>query len=355
MRILITGCCGFVGAWLARQFKEGWENVELIGLDNFIRPGTEINRGKLAGLGVDVRHGDARVAGDMMNLPAADWVIEAAANPSVLAGVDGKSDSRQVLDHNLLSTINTLEYCKKHGAGFALLSSSRVYSIAALSGLRVEAAGKRYEVKPPGEWPAGLSSEGIAEEFSTEAPVSLYGASKLASEILALEYGAAFDFPVWVNRCGVLAGAGQFGTAEQGIFSYWLHAHRARRPLRYIGFDGMGRQLRDAFHPRDLARLLMKQMREGRGGGRRLYTAGGGRGNALSLAELSDWCDTRFGAHAVASDQRPRRYDLPWVVMDSAKARNDFHWEAELGMEELLEEIALHAEANPRWLELCQA
>ena len=67
-----------------------------------------------------------------------------------------------------------------------------------------------------------------------------------------MEYAAGFQVPVWINRCGVLAGAGQFGTAEQGIFSYWLHAHSARRPLRYLGFGGHGYQVRDALHPRDL-------------------------------------------------------------------------------------------------------
>ena len=103
-------------------------------------------------------------------------------------------------------------------------------------------------------------------EFSTAAPVSLYGSTKLASEVVALEYGAAFDFPVWINRCGVLAGAGQFGTPEQGIFAYWVNAHLRRRPLRYIGFDGTGYQVRDAFHPRDLAALLVAQMRTARVG-----------------------------------------------------------------------------------------
>jgi len=67
------------------------------------------------------------------------------------------------------------------------------------------------------------------------APISLYGNTKLACEIVALEYGAAYDFPVWVNRCGVLAGTGQFGTPDQGIFSYWINAHLRRHPLKYIG------------------------------------------------------------------------------------------------------------------------
>src|SRR6185369_17569595 len=131
----------------------------------------------------------------------------------------------------------------------------------------------------------------------TAPPISLYGATKLACETVALEYGNAFGFPVWVNRCGVLAGAGQFGTPDQGIFSYWIHAHRARRPMRYIGFDGTGKQVRDALHPRDLAGLLDSQMHCSRAGGQRLYSAGGGCGNAISLANLNAWCDSRFGSH----------------------------------------------------------
>ena len=92
-------------------------------------------------------------------------------------------------------------------------------------------------------------------------PISLYGATKLASERLAREYGAGFRVPVWINRCGVLAGAGQFGTAEQGIFSYWLHAHAARCPLQVSSaLAGMGYQVRDALHPRDLAELVDLQL-----------------------------------------------------------------------------------------------
>jgi CDP-paratose 2-epimerase len=63
----------------------------------------------------------------------------------------------------------------------------------------------------------------------------------------------AFDFPVHVNRCGVLAGAGQFGKADQGIFAFWVHSYRNKRPLKFIGFDGAGHQVRDCLHPSDLA------------------------------------------------------------------------------------------------------
>ena len=110
-------------------------------------------------------------------------------------------------------------------AGFVLLSSSRVYSIPPLASFPWNPWTTLIGSIATQDLPPGVTADGVTEKFSTEPPVSLYGGTKLASECLALEYGAAFGFPVWVNRCGVLAGAGQFGTAEQGIFSYWMHAH----------------------------------------------------------------------------------------------------------------------------------
>jgi CDP-paratose 2-epimerase len=169
---------------------------------------------------------------------------------------------------------------------------------------------------------------------------------------MAVEYGLAFDFPVWINRCGVLAGAGQFGTPDQGIFAYWVNAHLRKRPLRYIGFGGTGCQVRDAFHPADLAALLVAQTRDSRQAGRRIYTAGGGPANAMSLAQLTAWCDRRFGAHAVEADQWVRPFDIPWMIMDSELAGRDFGWHPELPLSGILEGIAEHARAHPHWLEL---
>ncbi len=172
-------------------------------------------------------HGDLRSASDTEMLPAVDVVIDAAAQPSVLAGVDGRTSSRQLVEHNLFGTVNMLEFCRRHSAAFVLLSTSRVYSIAALTQLPLRVATDAFETDPSRAWPAGLGAGGIDETFSTAAPVSLYGATKLASEQLALEYGAAFGFPVWINRCGVLAGAGQFARADQGIFSHRSSSRRS--------------------------------------------------------------------------------------------------------------------------------
>ncbi|MFY9728758.1 MAG: NAD-dependent epimerase/dehydratase family protein [Bryobacteraceae bacterium] len=351
MRILITGACGFVGSSVAESLLERRQGLAIMGLDNLMRPGSETNRARLRKLGVALIHADIRTASDLENLPAADWVIDAAASPSVLAGVEGALSSRQLFEHNLASLVNVLEYSKRHKAGFVLLSSSRVYSIAALRSLPLKIGGGAFQLDGSAPLPAGVSLRGIGEAFSTAPPISLYGSTKLAAEAIALEYGEAFGFPVWVNRCGVLAGAGQFGTPDQGIFSYWVNAHLRRRPLRYLGFEGAGCQVRDAFHPRDLAALVDAQIGAARQNGRRVYVAGGGASNAMSLAQVTAWCDARFGPHAPARDPSPRLYDIPWMIMDSAEAERDFGWRPETSLEAVLEEIASHAEGHPEWLE----
>ena len=100
---------------------------------------------------------------------------------------------------------------------------------------------------------------GVAEKFSTTAPVSLYGATKLASEVLAL------DMPS-VSATGMdqsLRGPGRsrpIRQARPGHFCVLDQFYLRRRPLRYIGFDGRGFQVRDCLHPRDLAALAWKQM-----------------------------------------------------------------------------------------------
>ena len=355
MRLLITGVCGFVGSQLAERLPESMEGLHVVGMDNLIRPGAETNRTRIEKLGVEYVHGDLRSASDIDGLPACDWVIDAAANPSVLAGLSGAGSSRRLFEHNLSGFGNLLEYCREHKAGLLLLSSSRVYSIPALTAIPLRVQDQAFTLDLAATLPQGLTANGIGIDFSTAAPVSLYGATKLASEIMALEYGSAFEFPVWITRCGVLAGAGQFGTPSQGIFAYWVNAHLRRRPLHYIGFQGAGHQSRDAIHPRDLAALLIAQMRTARSDGPRVYTAGGGPLNTMSLAQLTAWCDARFGPQTPAIDPKPRPYDIPWMVMDNTKAAEDFDWQVKISLPAILEEIAKHASDHPEWLDLSRA
>src|SRR5262245_22536130 len=177
MNIVITGVCGFVGSELALQLRQRLASARIAGIDNFSRPGSETARPRLKAAGVTVKHGDVRSRSDLDALGDADWVIDAAANPSVLAGVDGRSSSRQVVEHNLAGTLNVLEFCRERRAGLVLLSTSRVYSVNALNALPLVTGDRAFAPDPSAAWPTGASPAGVSEDFSTASPLSLYGAT----------------------------------------------------------------------------------------------------------------------------------------------------------------------------------
>jgi len=347
-KVLVTGISGFAGSTIAIELRAFAENIDIIGIDNLSRKGSEKNLIKLHDQQIKVFRGDIRCESDLSLLPKVDWVIDCAANPSVLAGLNGKDSSKQLMEHNLLGTINLLEYCKLHKAGLILLSTSRVYSASSLGNLSVKSCNNRFEIT--NDDIDGLSLAGIAENFPTFAPNSLYGSSKLASEQLILEYAHSFDFPVWINRCGVLAGPGQFGKADQGIFSFWIHSFKEKKPLKYIGFGGNGFQVRDALHPKDLVPLLLKQMHEHSKEVPKIINIGGGIENSLSLKELSNWCEQRFGPKNICSSTEDRPMDAPWIVMDTSLAQKHWNWSPKIKIQQLLEDTATFADRNPDWL-----
>jgi CDP-paratose 2-epimerase len=359
MKMLITGGCGFVGAAVCRRLMAHLPGIEITVIDSLRRVGAETNRDAFKALGVRVVHGDVRMPSDLDAIGPFDWVIDAAAEPSVLAGAAGGRGAtpRQLIEHNLLGTVNLLEAAARWNAGVVLLSTSRVNSIPALVALRLcEVRGQHgpaYGIDASQPLPTGVTSAGISEAFSTAAPISLYGATKLASETLALEYSHRFQTPLLINRCGVMAGAGQFGRADQGIFSWWVHAWVARRPLAFIGFGGRGLQVRDCLHPDDLADLIVTQIQSARGNLALMCNVSGGVESAMSLAQLSAWCAERFGPHDVAASSETRPYDLPWIVLDHALATERYGWRPRRPVASILEEIALHAESHPDWLDHC--
>jgi CDP-paratose 2-epimerase len=337
---------------LVHGLREGWPAWEILGLDNLVRAGSERNRQSLRERGVKLYHGDVRNPSDLETLPRCDWIIEAAANPSVLAGVDGKTSSRQLIEHNLVGTINMLELLKHWRCGFTILSTSRVYSIRSLAAIPVEVQGDRFVPRSDACLP-GFSSNGLTESFSTEPPLSLYGASKRASELLACEYAESFDLPVSILRCGVLAGAGQFGKIDQGIFSFWIHSWCRGRPLSYIGFNGTGCQVRDCLHARDLVPLMSRLITAPRSDAPRVFNVGGGLSQSASLRQLSEWCAQRFGPHPVGPEAKDRPFDVPWLVLDSSLAARIWGWKPQTPLTAIWTEIAEHAEENPSWLDAC--
>ena len=121
--------------------------------------------------------------------------------------------------------------------------------------------------------------------------------------------------------------------------------------MKYIGFEGRGYQLRDCLHPSDLATVVSRQLMDtGKGGG--VLNVSGGIANSMSLAQLTAWCAGRFGSHAVTASPEPRRFDVPWLVLDSSQASLKWNWKPEMKLDRILEEIARHAEGHPEWLDV---
>ncbi len=355
MRILITGCCGFVGIRLLEFFKSSHASesdaVELYGIDNLCRPGSQRNRATAVKLCQRFLHGDLRLASDLENVPAVDWVIDASANASVLSGSANSTSSRQLIESNLITTINILEFCKSRRAGMVLLSSSRVYSIDQIRRLPLVDRGDHFALNSSTGLPNGCTPDGLTESFSTKCPISLYGATKLASEALALEYGNSFGFPVWINRCGLMAGAGQLGRIDQGIVAFWIHSWREHRKLAYIGYSGKGLQVRDCLHPADLGQLVSAQMEYSGTCHERVFNVGGGIKNQFSLAQLSQYCTGQFGPHVVDAVAETRPSDVPWLVLDSRPAQETFQWQPTYSVANIFDEIANHARYHPTWLD----
>ncbi|MFA4988488.1 MAG: NAD-dependent epimerase/dehydratase family protein, partial [Candidatus Omnitrophota bacterium] len=245
--ILITGGAGFVGSNLAVYFKERYPKTEVFSLDNLVRRGSEFNLPRLKKAGVKFIRGDVRRPKDLDFIPGIDLVIECSAEPSVLAGYEKPA---YIIDTNLNGTVNCLEFCRRRKADIIFISTSRVYPYD-----RINAIGRR-EKATRFEW---KDFSGVGTGFPLTGLRTLYGATKLSSELILQEYAAAYGFKSVVNRCGVLAGPWQFGKVDQGVFTYWMLAHYFKRPLKYIGFGGEGKQVRDLLHVDDLCSLVDMQ------------------------------------------------------------------------------------------------
>ena len=200
---------------------------------------------------------------------------------------------------NLVGAFNCLEVARRAGAQLVFLSTSRVYPVAALRSLALVEAESRFELSGVQRLP-GASGAGVSEGFPLAGSRTLYGSTKLAAELLIEEYRDAYGLRAVVNRCGVIAGPWQMGKVDQGVFTHWMLAHYFGRPLRYIGFGGHGKQVRDLIHVADLLELLDEQLRDPDAWDGAVVNVGGGRERSLSLLETTELC---------ARDHRQRARD----------------------------------------------
>jgi len=348
VRILISGGAGFVGSTLAQAFQKKPGNRVVV-LDNLRRRGSELNLLSFRKMGIEFCHGDVREPDDLLDVPGNfDLMIEASAEPSVHAGQQGSP--AYVIGTNLEGTINCLEYVRKKAGMFAYLSTSRVYSISALRAIRLDETPERFEIAPQQTLP-GISERGVDESFPTHTARSFYGATKLASELLIQEYVDSYGIKAIINRCGVIAGPGQFGKTDQGVVSLWVANHHFGRSLNYRGFDGKGKQVRDVLHPLDLAALLSRQLENPAEWNGEPFNVGGGRLISMSLLELTGLCRDIVGSSvAIGSTKSTERVDVPLYLTDSSKAQSRFDWQPQRNMETIVSETAEWIRSNERAL-----
>jgi CDP-paratose 2-epimerase len=324
MRVLITGGAGFVGANLGISLAARHPDWELVAYDNLYRRGSELNLPRLEQAGIRFLRGDVRDADELMGIEQLDALIECSAEPSVLAGAGGETG--YTVQTNLMGAYNCLELARRDSAQLVFLSTSRVYPMRPQSELLYEEGLTRFELSDRQEI-RGASAAGISEDFPLEGPRSLYGATKLAAELLIEEYAEGFGLRTVVDRCGVITGPWQMGKVDQGVFAFWLFQHHFGLPLSYIGYGGEGKQVRDLLHVDDLAELVDGQLSDPARWAGFVGNVGGGREHSLSLLEATEICRELTGNEVpIERVTETRQGDVPIFIADCARLFERTDW-----------------------------
>lgn len=335
--ILITGGCGFVGSNLSILIKKNYPKYKVLAFDNLKRRGSELNINRLKINNIDFVHGDIRYKEDLEEIGNVDVVIDAAAEPSVLAGLEGCPD--YLIHTNFNGTYNALEIARKNKAIFIFLSTSRIYPIQALYDIKISKNKNRFVIEKE-QVIKGISINGIAENFPLDGYRSLYGASKLSCELFVQEYHSNFGLNSVINRCGVLTGPYQMGKIDQGVIVLWLARHFWKGKLSYIGHGGKGMQVRDILHIKDLYNLLDFQIHNINKVNGEIFNIGGGNKVSVSLKELTEYCEDITGNKIeIESVIKNRPADIPIYLSDYSKVNKICSWEPQINVHNILEDI----------------
>ena len=265
-----------------------------------------------------------------MALPPIDAMVECSAEPSVMAGYGG--GARYVVDTNLVGTVNCLELLARDKADLVFLSTSRVYPMAPLNDAMALLDG-RFVVRH--EQP-GLTARGVTEDFTLSGARSLYGSTKLASELLITEYAHLHGLRTVVDRCGVIAGPWQMGKTDQGFVLLWLARHHWNLPLNYTGFGGTGAQVRDVLHVADLCDLVTLQLENMHVQHGTTFNAGGGAANSGAMHEFTALAQHITGKRiAIGNDGQDRPGDIKWYVTDNTRLSTITGWEPRRTLEDV--------------------
>ncbi len=273
-----------------------------------------------------------------------DIILECSAEPSVQAGYD--SNARYLINTNLGGTINCLEFANKSRAAMIFLSTSRVYPIAAMRSLPLEQVGDRLVILK-NERGSGWSANGIDTGFPMEGSRSLYGATKLCSEILIQEYAEIYNMQAVINRCGVITGPWQMGKVDQGFVTLWAARHLYGGSLQYIGFGGKGLQVRDILHIDDLFELIDWQMKNIQNYRGNVFNVGGGPKISVSLLELTEICN-KISGNTIKIGVQPETHpaDIPYYVTDNSDVSSNTGWKPKRSVADIINDIFSWLRAN---------
>ena len=235
--------------------------------------------------------------------------------------------------------MNCLESVRKNKADILFLSTSRVYPIQAINDLKFVETETRFN-PVPNHKNYSVTGQGITESLTLSGSRSLYGTTKLCSELLIEEYIAAYGIKAVINRCGLIAGPWQMGKVDQGVIVLWVANHLFNRSLSYIGYGGQGKQVRDVLHIVDLCRLVEIQISDIDTYNGEVFNVGGGLANSVSLMELTDICRNVTGKTIpITSIVETRPNDLIWYVTDNSKITACSGWSPEKSVQDTITDI----------------
>lgn len=340
MKYLITGCGGLIGSEAVDYF--GSNGHQIIGVDNNMRADffgpqgdTTWRLHQLVEGNKDFRHFSldirerAKVL-DFFKEHRFDAVIHCAAQPSHDLA---KSRPFDDFDVNAVGTLNLLEANRLHSpeAPFALLSTNKVYGDAPNEACLTELE-TRYELADPDMF------EGFDETTRIDqSKHSLFGASKVAADVMTQEYGRYFDMPTACFRGGCLTGPNHSGVELHGFLSHLVRV--AVRRDRYTVFGYKGKQVRDQIHSVDVARALEAFINAPRRG--EVYNLGGGRQSNASIKECFDKIGTILGYKVDwAYEEKNREGDHICYISNMAKFRQHYpDWQLTRRIDDIIEEM----------------
>lgn len=326
MNILITGGCGFVGTNLSLYLKSKKFNVYT--LDNLSRKGSKFNytvlkKKKIKNFRINIANYKK-----LKGLRKFDLIIDCCAEAAVEVS---RKKIDEVFNTNLIGTFNILKKAKRDKSKIIFLSSSRVNSIKNINKI----VGNNSNLKKKLH-----ISKLIDDKFENYKPKSLYGFTKLASEMLIEEFNYAFGLKYIINRCGVISGPLQFGKQDQGFVSLWVIHHIMKKKLSYIGYGGHGNQVRDVLHIDDLCELIHKQIKIINKIYNKLYTVGGSKISYTSLKNLTKICQNITGNKISIDKKRSTSiYDIPYFITDNRKVSRAYKWRPKKNINKIVYDI----------------